>query len=61
MEKILTINIKYNIPATQKQLPLALAEGIQATLKDVKEFLAGSGEEKKLKESKNRRKEVMGI
>ena len=53
MDDILTIYKKYNHPGAQKLLLLAKSEGIQTTIKDVKEFLAGRAEEQQLKESKN--------
>ena len=40
MDEILTIYKKYNRPGAQKLLQLARSEGIQATAKDIKEFLA---------------------
>ncbi len=39
MDEILSINKKYNRPGAQKLLLLAKSEGIQATTKDIKEFL----------------------
>ena len=44
---------KYNRPGAQKLLLLAKSEGIQTTLKDVKEFIASRTEEQQLKESKH--------
>jgi hypothetical protein len=40
MDKILLLYKKYNRPGAQKLLQLAKSEGIQATTKDIKEFLA---------------------
>ena len=53
MDEILSIYKKYNRPGAQKLLQLAKAEGIQATSKDIKEFLSSRTEEQQLKESRN--------
>ena len=53
MDDILTIYKKYNRPGAQKLLLLAKSEGIQTTLKDVKDFLASRTEEQQLKESRH--------
>ena len=53
MDEILTIYKKYNRPGAQKLLLLAKSEGIQTTLKDIKEFIASRSEEQQLKETKN--------
>ena len=53
MDEILTIYKKYNRPGAQKLLQLAKSEGIQTTLKDVKEFIASRSEEQQLKETKD--------
>jgi hypothetical protein len=53
MDEILTIYKKYNRPGAQKLLLLAKSEGIQTTLKDVKEFIASRSEEQQLKETKD--------
>ena len=53
MDEILSIYKKYNRPGAQKLLQLAKAEGIQASSKDIKEFLSGRTEEQQLKESRN--------
>ncbi len=49
MDDILTIYKKHNRPGAQKLLLLAKSEGIQTTLKDVKEFIASRTEEQQLK------------
>jgi hypothetical protein len=53
MDEILSIYKKYNRPGAQKLLQLTKAEGIQATSKDIKEFLSSRTEEQQLKESRN--------
>ena len=53
MDDILTIYKKYNRPGAQKLLLLAKSEGIQTTLKDVKDFLASRTEEQQLKETRH--------
>ena len=53
MDEILSIYKKYNRPGAQKLLLLAKSEGIQTTLKDVKEFISSRTEEQQLKESKH--------
>ena len=53
MDDILSIYKKYNRQGAQKLLELARAEGIQATPKDIKEFLSSRTEEQQLKESKH--------
>jgi hypothetical protein len=53
MDEILLLYKKYNRPGAQKLLQLAKAEGIQATSKDIKEFLSSRTEEQQLKESRN--------
>jgi hypothetical protein len=44
---------KYNRPGAQKLFLLAKIEGIQTTLKDIKEFISSRNEEQKLKESRH--------
>jgi len=56
MDDILFIYKKYNRPGAQKLLQLARAEGIQATPKQIKEFLENRTEEQQLKETKNNKK-----
>ena len=53
MDDILSLYKKYNRPGAQKLLLLAKSEGIQTTLKDVKEFISSRTEEQQLKESKH--------
>ena len=53
MDDILMIYRKYNRPGAQKLLQLSKAEGIQATSKDIKEFLSSRTEEQQLKENRN--------
>ncbi len=53
MDDILMIYRKYNRPEAQKLLQLARSEGIQATPKQIKEFLESRTEEQQLKESRN--------
>ena len=53
MDDILTIYKKYNRPGAQKLLLLAKSEGIQTTLKDVKDFLGSRTEEQQLKETRH--------
>ena len=53
MDDILSLYKKYNRPGAQKLLQLSKSEGIQTTLKDVKEFIASRSEEQQLKETKN--------
>ncbi len=55
MDEILSIYKKYNRPGAQKLLQLSRAEGIQATPKQIKEFLSSRTEEQQLtcKESRN--------
>ena len=53
MDDILMIYRKYNRPGAQKLLQLARSEGIQATSKDIKEFLSSRTEEQQLKENRN--------
>ena len=53
MDDILFIYKKYNRPGAQKLLQLSRAEGIQATPKQIKEFLENRTEEQQLKETKN--------
>ncbi len=53
MVEILSIYKKYNRPGAQKLLQLSRAEGIQATPKQIKEFLSSRTEEEQLKESRN--------
>jgi hypothetical protein len=53
MDEILSIYKKYNRPGAQKLLQLSKAEGIQATSKDIKEFLSSRTEEQQLKENRN--------
>ena len=55
MNKIEEIYKKFNRPGAQKLFQLAKTEGLQITLKEVKEFLSGRVEEQQLKETKNRR------
>ena len=52
MDEILSIYKKYNRPGAQKSLQLAKSEGIQTTLKDIKEFISSRTEEQQLKESR---------
>ena len=52
MDDILLLYKKYNRPGAQKLFQLAKAEGIQTTLKDIKDFLSGRSEEQQLKETK---------
>ena len=56
MDDILSIYKKYNRPGAQKLLQLARSEGIQATPKQIKEFLESRTEEQQLKETKNNKK-----
>ncbi len=56
MDDILFIYKKYNRPGAQKLLQLSRAEGIQATPKQIKEFLENRTEEQQLKETKNNKK-----
>ena len=53
MDEILLLYKKYNRPGAQKLLQLSRSEGIQATPKQIKEFLASRTEEQQLKESRN--------
>ena len=53
MDEILSIYKKYNRPGAQKLLQLSRSEGIQATPKQIKEFLSGRTEEQQLKENRN--------
>ena len=53
MDEILSLYKKYNRPGAQKLLLLAKSEGIQTTLKNVKEFISSRTEEQQLKESKH--------
>jgi hypothetical protein len=53
MDDILSIYKKYNRPGAQKLLQLSKSEGIQTTLKDVKEFISSRSEEQQLKESRH--------
>jgi hypothetical protein len=53
MDNILAIHKKYNRSGAQKLLQLAKSEGIQTTLKDVKEFVSSRTGEQQSKESKN--------
>ena len=55
MDEISSTYKKYNRPGAQKLLQLAKAEGIQATPKQIKEFLSGRTEEQQLKENRNRK------
>ena len=56
MDDLLLLYKKYNRPGAQKILQLAKADGIQATPKQIKEFLEGRTEEQQLKETKNNKK-----
>ena len=53
MDDILSIYKKYNRPGAQKLFSLAKSEGIQTTLKDIKEFISSRAEEQQLKESRH--------
>ena len=53
MDEILLLYKKYNRPGAQKLLQLTKVEGIEATSKDIKEFLSSRTEEQQLKESRN--------
>jgi hypothetical protein len=53
MDDILSLYKKYNRPGAQKLFPLAKSEGIQTTLKDIKEFISSRTEEQQLKESRH--------
>ena len=53
MDEILSIYKKYNRPGAQKLLQLSKSEGIQTTLKDIKEFISSRTEEQQLKESRH--------
>ena len=52
MDNILLLYKKYNRPGAQKLFQLAKADGVQTTLKDIKEFLSSRNEEQQLKETK---------
>ena len=52
MDDILFLYKKYNRPGAQKLFQLAKADGVQTTLKDIKEFLSSRSEEQQLKETK---------
>ncbi len=52
MDEILSIYKKCNRPGAQNLLLLAKSEGLQTTLKDVKEFIASRSEEQQLKKVK---------
>ena len=49
MDDILSIYKKYNRPGAQKLFLLAKSEGIQTTLKDIKEFISSRTEEPTIK------------
>ena len=49
MDEILSIYKTFNRPGAQKLLLLARAEGIQTTLKDIKDFISSMTEEQQLK------------
>jgi hypothetical protein len=53
MDDILSLYKKYNRPGAQKLFSLAKSEGIQTTLKDIKEFISSRTEEQQLKESRH--------
>ena len=53
MDDLLLLYKKYNRPGAQKLLQFARAEGIQATPKQIKEFLSSRTEEQQLKETKD--------
>ena len=53
MDEILLLYQKYNSPGAQKLFSLAKSEGIQTTLKDIKEFISSRTEEQQLKESRH--------
>jgi len=53
MDEILSIYKKYNRPGAQKLFSLAKSEGIQTTLKDIKEFISSRTEEQQLKKSRH--------
>ena len=53
MDDILSIYKKFNRPGAQKLFSLAKSEGIQTTLKDIKEFISSRTEEQQLKESRH--------
>jgi len=59
MDDLLLLYRKYNRPGAQKLLQLSRAEGIQATPKQIKEFLESRTEKQQLKETENNKK-VMG-
>ena len=53
MDDLLLLYKKYNRPGAQMLLQFARAEGIQATPKQIKEFLSSRTEEQQLKETKD--------
>jgi hypothetical protein len=53
MDDILSLYKKYNRPGAQKLFSLAKSEGIQPTLKDIREFISSRTEEQQLKESRH--------
>ncbi len=53
MDDILSLYKKYNRPGAQKLLQLSKSEGIQTTLKDIKDFISSRTEEQQLKESRH--------